>query len=415
MTMWISLILQKLPVMNSIKPVTTIILSLVAIPLLAQAGAAEVTKPSFFSGPNLMLALVALAQLIAIMSVGGYIRKLTGKTDYYLKMRKLRESGNGKVLMLLAFFTGFSGISMAQNAAMSVAAPAAQSGMDPNTILLLTLNIALLVAFIYVVRLLFTTVSWLMPPRTVEEEAAEHATEKQSVLSKVLTDAVPIDREEEIMLDHEYDGIRELDNNLPPWWVWMFYATIIYAFVYLIYYHVLPYGESQQEEYIAELKQADLEKEAYLATAKNLIDENTVVYLEDPSDLAAGKKIYDGNCQACHAPDGGGGVGPNFTDDYWIHGGAMADIFRTVKYGVPTKGMISWESQLKPIQMAQVASYIKSLTGTVPANPKEPQGEIWNPENSDEIAPDSLIIEEPLTPAPEVEQEVSDEATASMP
>lgn len=399
--------------MNSIKPVTTIILSLAAFPLLAQAPAAS--APSFFSGPNLMLALVAFAQLIAIISVGGYIRKLTGKTDYYVKMRKLRESQNSKVLILLAIFSGISGVSMAQDAAMSYAPVASQSSMDPNTILLLALNLVLLAVFVYVVRLLFTTVSWLMPPKTVEEEAAEYAPEKQSVLSKVLTDAVPIDREEEIMLDHEYDGIRELDNNLPPWWVWLFYATIIYAFVYLIYYHVLPYGESQQEEYIAELKQADLEREAYLATAKNLIDESSVVYLEDPSDLAAGKKIYNGNCQACHAPDGGGGVGPNLTDEYWIHGGGIADIFTTVKYGVPTKGMISWESQLNPMQMAQVSSYIKSLTGTIPANPKDPQGEIWNPENSDTIAPDSLIEEEPITPVPEVEQKNSDEATASMP
>ncbi len=393
--------------MNKIKIITTGLLTLSVLPLLAQAAETSAIS-SFFSGPNIMLGLVALAQLMAIVSVAGYIRKISERKDQFIKMRKLKDAQNAKPLIILVFFAGFSGTAMAQGGTVQ------SINMDPNTLLLLILNFVLLFVFAYVVRLLFKAVSWMMPPKTVEEIAAEEAHEKQSTLSKVLTDAVPVERESEIMLDHEYDGIRELDNNLPPWWVWMFYATIIFAFVYLIYYHVLPYGQTQEEQYVAELKEAELEKEAYLATAKNLIDENTVVYLKSAPDLSAGKNIYISNCQACHAPDGGGGVGPNFTDEYWIHGGSMSDIFKTIKYGVPTKGMISWESQLNPTQMAQVASYIKSLTGTVPASPKEPQGEIWNPENSPEIAPDSLIKEEPITPVPEVEKENPDKTTASM-
>ncbi|NEN23934.1 c-type cytochrome [Cryomorpha ignava] len=398
--------------MNKAKIIATIILSTGALPLLAQATGAATSSSSFMNGPNIMLGLVAIAQLIAIVSVAGYIRKISGRTDQFIKMRKIKDAQNVKHLILLAVFTGFSGMAVAQDA---TAAAASGSSMDPNTLMLLVLNFVLLLVFAYVVRLLFKTVSWLMPPKTAEEIAVEAAAEeKQTTFSKVFTDAVPVEREDEIMLDHEYDGIRELDNNLPPWWVWMFYATIIYAFVYLIYYHVLPYGQSQEEEYISELKQADMEKEAYLATAKNLIDENSVVYLEDAADLAAGKTIYLANCQACHQADGGGGVGPNLTDEYWIHGGGMSDIFKTVKYGVPTKGMIAWESQLNPTQMAQVSSFIHSLSGTVPASPKEPQGEVWRPENSDEIAPDSLIKEEPITPAPEVEKEEPDKATAAV-
>lgn len=398
--------------MNKAKIITTIILSIGVLPLLAQDAGGAQSSSSFMSGPNLMLGLVAIAQLIAIVAVAGYIRKISGRTDQFIKMRKLKEARNVKPLILLAVFTGFSGLAVAQDGA----APAASgSSMDPNTLMLLVLNFVLLMVFAYVVRLLFKSVSWLMPPKSAEEIAEEaKAEEKQTTFAKVFTDAVPVEREDEIMLDHEYDGIRELDNNLPPWWVWMFYATIIYAFVYLIYYHVLPYGQTQKEEYIAELEQAELEKEAYLATAKNLIDENNVVYMEDASDLAAGKKIYLDNCQACHAPDGGGGVGPNLTDEYWLHGGSMSDIFKTVKYGVPTKGMIAWESQLNPTQMAQVSSFIHSLSGTTPGAPKEPQGELWRPENSNEIAPDSLIKEEPITPAPDVEDEEPDKATAAL-
>lgn len=398
--------------MNKVKIIATIILSAGIFPLLAQDAGATTSSSSFMNGPNMMLGLVAIAQLIAIVSVAGYIGKISGRTDQFVKMRRLKDAHNVKPLVLLAVFTGFSGMAVAQDGA---ATAASGSSMDPNTLMLLVLNFVLLLVFAYVVRLLFKSVSWLMPPKTPEEIATEAKVEvKQTTFAKVFTDAVPVEREDEIMLDHEYDGIRELDNNLPPWWVWMFYATIIYAFVYLIYYHVLPYGKTQKEEYIAELKQADMDKEAYLATAKNLIDETSVVYLEDASDLAAGKTIYLANCQACHAPDGGGGVGPNLTDEYWLHGGGMSDIFKTVKYGVPAKGMIAWESQLNPTQMAQVSSFIHSLSGTIPGAPKEPQGEVWRPENSKEIAPDSLIKAEPLTPVPDVEKKETDKATASV-
>jgi len=386
--------------MNKPKVITTFILSICVYPLLAQN--AEAATSTAFSSTNVMLGLVALAQIIAIVAVVSYIRRISDRTDVFLKMRKLREEADKiKPVVLLALFTGASSIATAQDGSGS-------SSMDSNTLLLLILNFVLLLVFAYVVRMLFKSVSWLMPPKTEEEKAAEiKAAKKQTTFTQVLTDAVPVEREEEIMLDHEYDGIRELDNNLPPWWVWMFYATIIYAFVYLIYYHVLPYGENQEEEYLSEMRAAELEKEAYLATVKDLIDENSVEYLGDAADLAAGKAIYDGNCMACHAPDGGGGVGPNLTDEYWLHGGSIKDIFRVVKYGVPTKGMIAWESQLSPLQMAQVSSYIKDFGGTTPAAPKEPQGDLWRPDDNPESDSDEQEI-------PEEESEETDDTTALL-
>ena len=386
--------------MNKPKVITTFILSICVYPLLAQN--AEAATSTAFSSTNVMLGLVALAQIIAIVAVVSYIRRISDRTDVFLKMRKLREEADKiKPVVLLALFTGASSIATAQDGSGS-------SSMDSNTLLLLILNFVLLLVFAYVVRMFFKSVSWLMPPKTEEEKAAEiKAAKKQTTFTQVLTDAVPVEREEEIMLDHEYDGIRELDNNLPPWWVWMFYATIIYAFVYLIYYHVLPYGENQEEEYLSEMRAAELEKEAYLATVKDLIDENSVEYLGDAADLAAGKAIYDGNCMACHAPDGGGGVGPNLTDEYWLHGGSIKDIFRVVKYGVPTKGMIAWESQLSPLQMAQVSSYIKDFGGTTPAAPKEPQGDLWRPDDNPESDSDEQEI-------PAEESEETDDTTALL-
>lgn len=190
-------------------------------------------------------------------------------------------------------------------------------------------------------------------------------------------EAVPVAKEESVVTDHEYDGIRELDNRLPSWWLYGFYFTILFGVAYLINYHVIGTGMSQEEEYLTEMQEADEKVKLYLASLDNLVDENSVVLLTESVDIAAGKAIYDANCAVCHANDGGGGVGPNFTDKYWIHGGDMKSIFSTIKYGVPEKGMISWESQLPPKKMQQVASYIYNMEGQPSANPKEAQGELF--------------------------------------
>jgi cytochrome c oxidase cbb3-type subunit 3 len=176
------------------------------------------------------------------------------------------------------------------------------------------------------------------------------------------------------MFDHQYDGIRELDNSLPPWWVAMFYVTIIFAGAYMVYYHFTDMGVSSQEAYNIEVKEANAEIKAYLATQANKVDENTVTVLMDDASLSAAKSLYGVHCVACHGALGEGGVGPNFTDNYWIHGGDIKSIFKTIKYGVPEKGMISWQAQLNPSDMQKLGSYILSMKGTNPPNGKEPQG-----------------------------------------
>lgn len=193
-----------------------------------------------------------------------------------------------------------------------------------------------------------------------------------------LQDSKPIEEESEIELDHAYDGIRELDNNLPPWWLWGFYISIAFAVIYLVRFHIMG-APLQQEEYEQAMAQAEIEKAEYLKTAANLVDETNVEYLSAAADIQAGATIYAANCIACHAPDGGGGLGPNLVDAYWIHGGDISEVFSTIKYGVPAKGMIPWKDQLKPVEMQQVASFILSLKGTTPADPKEPQGEFLKP------------------------------------
>tara|TARA_R110001606_G_scaffold89290_2_gene200716 strand:+ start:907 stop:1863 length:957 start_codon:yes stop_codon:yes gene_type:complete len=187
----------------------------------------------------------------------------------------------------------------------------------------------------------------------------------------------PMEAESEIILDHDYDGIRELDNNLPPWWVYLFYASIVFGVVYLLRFHVFN-DYNQTMEYEQEVAAAQLEIEEYKKTAKGLVDANTVELLTDVSDLSAGKGIFEGNCVACHMADGGGGIGPNLTDQNWILGGGIKNVFHTISEGGRDgKGMIAWKQNLKPAEIAQVASYVLSFQGTTAANPKAPEGDIW--------------------------------------
>jgi cytochrome c oxidase cbb3-type subunit 3 len=196
-------------------------------------------------------------------------------------------------------------------------------------------------------------------------------------LMKSLTKSEAIEDEGLLLLDHDYDGIKELDNNLPPWWVYLFYAGIVFGVVYMVRYEILG-ADNQETELKKELAQAKIEVAQYMKTAPDMMDEKTVTLLTDPADLALGKEIFTTNCAACHRADAGGQIGPNLTDDNWILGGGIKDLFHTINNGGRDgKGMIAWKGTLKPKEMQKVASYILSLKGSNPKDPKAPEGEIW--------------------------------------
>ncbi|MCK9426854.1 MAG: c-type cytochrome [Ignavibacteriaceae bacterium] len=218
--------------------------------------------------------------------------------------------------------------------------------------------------------------------KTSEREAKPILKPVFSKLYYKLIDATPVEKEKDILLDHDYDGIRELDNNLPPWWKYLFYITIIFSVVYMLDYHIIGSGKLQEAEYLEEVKLADLEK-ANMFGGK-IVDENSAQFLKEPADLLAGKTTFNKLCSVCHGTKGEGLVGPNFTDDYWIHGGGIKNVFITIKNGVPEKGMVSWKSQLTPAQMEEVGSFILSLRGTNPPNAKSPQGNLWS-DKSDSV------------------------------
>lgn len=203
-----------------------------------------------------------------------------------------------------------------------------------------------------------------------------------SNLYNKLIDAAPVEKEKDILLDHDYDGIKELDNNLPPWWKYLFYVTIIFGIIYMLDYHVFHSGKLSAAEYLEEVKLADLEK-ANMVGGK-MVDVNNVQQLKDPVDLAAGQATFNKLCTVCHGAKGEGIVGPNLTDNYWIHGGGIKNVFTTITNGVPDKGMVSWKTQLTPAQIEEAASFVLSLQGTNPPNAKPPQGNLWT-EKADSV------------------------------
>lgn len=213
--------------------------------------------------------------------------------------------------------------------------------------------------------------------REYSEETGE-ALSEQSIWEK-LFQLKPVYTDRNVTMKHSYDGIRELDNPPPPWFMFLFYGTIAFGVFYFFYYMALGIGPTQEEEYIAQVQKAEVARTAFLAEQAENVDENTVTLLTDEASLLEGEKIFsDKKCatSACHGEGGRGAVGPNLTDEYWKHGGGIKNVFKTIKYGVVVKGMKSWQDELSPSKIQKVASYVLSLQGTV-TDGKEPEGELW--------------------------------------
>jgi cytochrome c oxidase cbb3-type subunit 3 len=249
----------------------------------------------------------------------------------------------------------------------------------------LILFLVLVILVIFAVVILFVVFNILSSLKQIDAERSGKIIKVFSINTwlKDLAGAVPLEKEEMVLLNHNYDGIMELDNHLPPWWKNLFYLTIVFAVIYLLDYHVWYSSPNQETEYLNEIAAAEKKIEEYRAKNANSIDENSVKLLvSDTKVLAKGKEIFTEKCVACHGADGQGGVGPNLTDEFWIHGGTIDAIFKTIKNGVPEKGMIAWKSLLNSNEMQDVSNYIASLAGTNPLNGKAPQG--------DKVAVDSI-------------------------
>jgi cytochrome c oxidase cbb3-type subunit 3 len=357
--------------------VTFLILMFTSLQLWAK-GAAGPPPESSMENPLAIILMIIIGALALIIILLSWV--VSGAADVFVNKWRGEKSMSTRIITVLLVLTALGSPAMAQESgnaspATAVVSAANYGGLDKmvffSLVGVIAIELATIFYFIYNLRL-------LIRKEKVSTAAASAETtkkSKESLWSK-LNNFRPAEQEADITLHHEYDGIRELDNRLPPWWLYGFYICIVFAAVYLWRYHVSHSAPSSKEEYELAVTKAAAEKEAYLAKAANKVDENTVVML-DAGGIAAGQAAFQTNCAACHGRQGEGGVGPNLTDEYWLHGGKINDIFKTIKYGVPEKGMRAWNEDMSPVQLAQLSSYIKSLAGTKPPNAKEQQGELY--------------------------------------
>jgi len=341
---------------------------------------------------NMLLWLMVILILILFIFIVVMAEVLKKAGYFYVNTKNEKNKDTNKIISVLLAALLLPAFSFAQDATPVVADTSLNyGGLSANLFwgLFIVICFELLVVFV-MIAILRQFLMVAGPEKEIKEVKFEAAPKTSRIWDKI-NDSVELDREEAITFNHDYDGIRELDNSLPPWWIYGFYLTIIFAFVYLIHYHVTKTGDLSAQEYKTEVAKAEAEVAAYMKTSANNVDESNVKYLDSKEDLASGRDIYLANCSACHGKLGEGTVGPNLTDDYWIHGGGIVNIFKTVKYGFSERGMKSWKDDLSPIQIAEVSSFVQSLKGTNPANPKEKQGELYV-ENVGLPVADSLAV-----------------------
>lgn len=373
---------------TKIKTLATLVAIALALPVMAQGATANSADNQLLYG---LLIGLALLFLVIIIILNNAIKGIASNKNLWAT----RFGKGGSAIIALLFI-----LSSVDSFAISSETPAIGIFAEYATTfwVLVGVNIFLALVIIVQLRIFKNLIEALKQPETEEEKAeailAEEAPGFMDKVLALLTKSVPVEEEADVLTDHEYDGIKELDNVLPPWWVAMFYACIIFAFVYLVHYHVIGTGDLQIAEYENKVIAAEEQIAAFMATQEAQVDENTVTLIADATRLAAGKKIYTENCVACHGANGEGGVGPNFADKYWVHGGSINDLFKTIKYGVPSKGMISWKNQLSGAQMQEVASYILTFQGTNPENAKAPEGELYVPADEQPAQTDEVIIEQ---------------------
>ena len=371
----------------------TVLFVMAASIVFAQTKAPDATQAAT-SGYNQLAVLLTILIIVLAFVIWGMGQVLTA-----LGKQLLDKNNNAtKILsvVLLAGFSMLSQISFAQDAAVTVVKEIPNYGGLTSTAYYLFLTVfgVELVVILFLAFSISRMYAELVPqkvkPNASQSKLAAMWTQMDS---KLFTRAVAVEKEADILLDHDYDGIKELDNALPPWWKYGFYITIIVAFIYLLNFHVLGIGLNPTQEYNAEMENARIEKEIFDANNKDKIDENNVP-MADAAGIQAGQQMFEANCVACHLKDGGGSVGPNLTDDYWIHKGSLNDIYTTIKIGYPDKGMQAWSTKFNPKEMSQITSYIKTLRGTKPLNAKLPQGDMYD-ETVAATAVDSVKIIKP--------------------
>lgn len=178
---------------------------------------------------------------------------------------------------------------------------------------------------------------------------------------------------DEEILDHDYDGIKELNNGMPFWLTWLFVGSIMFGIIYYIHY-TSESAETIAQSYENSLAEhtAKMESKRAAVSVEDMINE-----LNTPEAIAEGNQVYTTRCAACHGQAGEGGIGPNLVDKYWIHGdGSLSEVVKVVENGVTEKGMPAWGQVMGMRDVITVSYYIESIKGSNPPNQKEAQGNL---------------------------------------
>ncbi|MEI8060145.1 MAG: cbb3-type cytochrome c oxidase N-terminal domain-containing protein [Ferruginibacter sp.] len=374
------------------KSMLSLVAILVSASVMAQNTTAT-TSQTVTSNTNQLAILLVVMTLILAFVIWGLGQVLVVLSRQVMEKQKHASSGKALTTILVLVMLFAAQFATAQKTAPTVVNEVPNYGGLSSTtfyffVIVIVTEVLAVLFLAFAIRRVYTE---LVP----EKEAA---TKKYQLLAwwsnldkKIFTKAIPVEREADYLLDHNYDGIQELDNALPPWWKYGFYFTIVVAVIYLLNFHVLGNGKNPSQEYVTEMEKAKIEKDIFDANNKDKVDENNVP-MADATGLAAAKEIFITKCKPCHGEQGQGGVGPNLTDDYWIHKGSLNDIFHTIKIGYADKGMQSWTNDFTPKEISFLASYVKSIHGTNPPNPKAPQGELYVETKAVTTATDSTKI-----------------------
>lgn len=351
-------------------------LLLMAASLLSFFAKAQETTPKVVSSTENILAivmiLIAVVLSFVIWGMGQVLLVLIKQM-----MEKAKQASKVAPFILMALFLLIANQSSAQMAAEVAPAPAADNYGGLNYAGFWTLASVIIIEVIVIMFFMFfikRIQEELLPETKVSTWSLKAWWTKMD--KRFFTKAIAVEKEADVMLDHDYDGIRELDNSLPPWWKYGFYITIVVAVIYLFNFHVMGYGKNPTEEYNTEMEQARIAMEAYQSMNADKVDESNL-QMPSPAGLDEGKEIFNSVCWTCHGKLGEGGTGPNLTDNYWIHKGSLTDVYLSIKHGYPDKGMQAWEKNYSPKQINNLAGYIQTLKGTNPPNPKAPQGDLY--------------------------------------
>lgn len=341
-----------------------------------------VTLPDYKKNLTLFYVMLAVIGflLIAILVVSRTTAGLIKSDAFRDGIIALKEKNGGsnalKTVILLIIGMGLS--TNASALSFEVPQMAKETNLwvyvENSDIYVLLIIALLLLGFLMQQVNMFYKVLRIMKPISKEEKKAQE--EAKTDFTRILTGAVPIEEEHKIDLGHDYDGIRELDNPMPPWWLAGFFISIVFAVIYMFHYHVFGTGDLQEVEYEKSMAKAKIEVQAYREKMAMNVDETNATLMTDENDLAKGKELFVNNCAVCHKENGSGAAGPNLTDDYWVYGGDIKDVYKVIRLGAPN-GMPEHQSKFNPIQIQQVASYVLHFDYVSPENGGlEPQGDL---------------------------------------